>query len=158
MSLGLLVGRFGTFVKETRVSVVEDDKPEAPYPDELNHLREAVGHHLIPLMLLARSDGDFAPREQDVIVAYCVTLARRQGLEVSGSDALVLNDYIAGYRPTLMQLDPALARLARGSHEEVAELVAAARAVVEADGVTRPEEATFLCQLGEDLGNMSSAP
>ena len=53
-----------------------------------------------------------------------------------------------------MQLDLALARLERGHHEEMAALVAAARAVIEADGITRPEETRFLDQLDEEIGRL----
>jgi hypothetical protein len=153
MSLGLLVGRFGSFVRETRASQ-EDSAPPPPFPDGLNHLRDAVGHHLIPLVLIARSDGDFEPRERDVIVTHCITFARNQGLELDGSGPIEFVQYVESYRPSLMQLDPALSRLERGDHDEMAVLVAAARAVIEADGVIRPEEARFLDQLSEEIGRL----
>jgi hypothetical protein len=153
MSLGLLVGRFGSFVRETQAAQ-GDAAPLAPFPDGLNHLRDAVGHHLIPLVLIARSDGDFEQRERDVIVTHCVTLARRQGLELDGSGTVEFVEYVESYRPSLMQLDPALTRLERGDHDEMAALVAAARAVIEADGVIRPEETRFLDQLSEDIGRL----
>jgi hypothetical protein len=153
MSLGLLVGRFGSFVRETRASQ-EDSAPPPPFPDGLNHLRDAVGHHLIPLVLIARSDGDFEPRERDVIVTHCITFARNQGLELDGSGTIEFVQYVESYRPSLMQLDPALSRLERGDHDEMAVLVAAARAVIEADGVIRPEEARFLDQLSEEIGRL----
>jgi uncharacterized membrane protein YebE (DUF533 family) len=155
MSLGLLVGRFGSFVRETHVRQ-GDAAPAPPFPDGLNQLREAVGHHLIPLVLIARSDGEFEQRERDVIVTHCVTFARSRGLELDGSGTIEFVEYIESYRPSLMQLDPALMRLERGNHEEMAALLAAARAVIEADGVVRPEETRFLDQLNEELGRLGA--
>jgi hypothetical protein len=158
MSLGLLVGRFGTFIREThgsleleRDSEAEGASSEGEFPDQLNHARDAVAHHLIPLLLLARADNDFAPQERDVIVAHCITLAGRQGINLVDSQVTVLTDYISDYRPSLIQLDPALHRLARSSHDDVADLFTVAKAVVEADGITRPEEARFLANLSDEL-------
>jgi tellurite resistance protein len=156
MSLGLLVGRFGNFVRETHVPPIESE-PLPPFPDGLNHLREAVGHHLIPLVLIARADGEFERRERDVIVTHCMTFARSRGLEIDGSGTVELVEYIESYRPSLMQLDPALTRLERGSHDEMAALIAAARAVVEADGVIRPEETRLLDELKAELGRLGAA-
>lgn len=156
MSLGLLVGRFGSFVRETHIPQAEA-AAIPPFPDQLNHLREAVGHHLIPLVLIARADGEFEQRERDVIVTHCVTFARRCGLELDGGGTIEFVEYIESYRPSLMQLDPALTRLEHGSRDEMAALVAAARAVIEADGVIRPEETRFLEQLDEELGQLGTA-
>lgn len=150
MSFGLLVGRFGTFVRETHVLVVVDE-PAMPFPDELNQVRHAIAHHLIPLALLARCDGDFAPQERNVIVAHCVTVAGRRGIHMDPPRTAILTDYISEFRPTLMQLDPALARLAESTKAELLELIEAAQAVVDADGMTRDEEKRFLTTLGEEL-------
>jgi len=150
MSFGLLVGRFGTFVRETHVAIVSDEVA-IPFPDELNQIRLAIAHHLIPLTLLARCDGDFAPQERDAIVAHCVTVAARRGVDVDSRRTALFTDYVADYRPSLMQLDQAIARLAESSRAELLELVEAARAVVDADGVTRDEEKRFLLTLGEEL-------
>lgn len=156
MTLGLLVGRFGNFVRENYVPPVQV-APEAEFPDSLNHIREAVGHHLIPLMLIARCDGDFEKNERDVIVTHCVTLARSTGLNLDGADTLAFSDYVSDYRPILSQLDPALSRLSRGKHEDIISLVQAARAVVEADGTTRPEELRLLDELNEELARLKAA-
>jgi len=155
MTLGLLVGRFGTFVRETHVPPA-DAAPVAAFPDSLNHLRDAVGHHLIPLVLVARSDSDFDQRERDVIVTHCVIMARRRGLELDGPGTIEFVEYIDAYRPTLAQLDPALKRLEHGHHDELAALVAAVRAVIEADGATRPEEIRLLDELNEELGRLGA--
>jgi len=153
MTLGLLVGRFGNYVRENYVPPVQQPAKE-DFPDALIHLREATGHHLIPLVLIARADGEFAQSERDVIVTHCVTFARSRGIEVDGNETLAFSDYIFDFHPTLMQLDPALHRLSRGEHAEVVALVGAARAVVEADGVTRPEETRLLAELADELGKL----
>lgn len=162
MSLGLLVDRFGAFIRDSHngAGVNRSAGVEIPhepdFPDELSHLREAVSHHLIPLLLLARADGDFAEQERDVIVAHCTTVATRKGLEMGGNHTIVLTEYVATFRPSLMQLDPALKMLSRSPHEEMGQLVTAAHAVVEADGIVRPEEKQFLIELGEDLAKLST--
>jgi hypothetical protein len=155
MTLGLLVGRFGNFVRETHVPQA-DSPPVSPFPDSLNHLRDTVGHHLIPLVLIARSDGEFERRERDTVITHCVTFARARGLELDGTGTVEFAEYVESYRPSLMQLDPALKRLEHGSHDELAALVAAARAVIEADGVIRPEETRFLDQLNEELERLGA--
>jgi tellurite resistance protein len=77
-------------------------------------------------------------------------------VEFDGSDTLEFVEYIESYRPSLMQLDPALMLLERGSHDEMAALLAAARAVIEADGVIRPEETKFLDELKEELARFAA--
>jgi tellurite resistance protein len=156
MSLGLLVGRFGNYVRETYVPPVQA-LPEEDFPDSLNHVREAAGHHLIPLILIAHADGDFAPSERDVIVTHCVTLAQSRGLEINGKDTLAFSDYVQDFRPTLVQLEPALHRLSHSPHEEIVLLIDAARAVVQADGVTRPEETRLLQEMSEELARLKAA-
>lgn len=156
MSLGLLVVRFGRYVRENYAPPVQEAH-EPDFPDSLNHLRDAAGHHLIPLILIARSDGNFDPSERDVIVTHCVTFARSRGLELDGNDTLAFSDYVWTYRPSLLQLDPALHRLSHGSHDEIIALFEAARAVVEADGITRPEEVRLLEELSEEIGKLKFA-
>ena len=164
MTLGLLVGRFGTLIREMHGSLeLERDcaagntLSEGEFPDQLNHVRDAVAHHLIPLLLLARADNEFAPQERDVIVEHCITLAGRQGINLAGPQVTALTDYIAVYRPSLMQLDPALHRLAHSSHDDVEDLFIVAKAVVEADGITQAAEVKFLASLSDELATLKTA-
>lgn len=155
MSLGVLVGRFGGFVREQHfppppAPLVQ----EAPFPETLLHLREAVSHHLIPLTLLARADGDYAALEQDAILNHCIALAHEAGIDTDDREVVMLKAYICEYKPSLMQLDPALHRLARCSHGEVASLVRAAQAVVDADGTRREEETRLLEELLLELDGL----
>jgi hypothetical protein len=150
MSLGLLVGQFGTFIRERHVVVMEDG-PALSFPDELNDVRHAIAHHLIPLTLLARCDGDYAPQERDVIVAHCIAVAERKGVAMDSARILLFTQYVTDFRPTLMQLDPAIALLADAAPSEVFELVSAAHAVVDADGIERDEEKRLLVTLGKEL-------
>jgi|SRR5579871_1393174 len=149
--LGLLVGRFGDFVREYHVPP-EQALPQAPFPDTLVHLREHVSHHLIPLVLIARSDpGPLIDEERAVIVTHCLELAKETGLVFSGTEHAVLDDYVADFHPTLAQLEPALHRLGRAGHDEVVSLFKAAQDVVLADGVTSLQEAALLAELEADL-------
>ena len=155
MTLGLLVGRFGTFIRENHTPMPAAP-PESPFPRHLNQLRERVAHHLIPLVLIARSDREFLDSEREVIVKHCLLVASNAGLALDGSERESLDDYVDGFHPTLMQLEPALHRLGRCEHAEVAILLDAAKAVIAADGTVRPEEARLLAELQQDLAALPS--
>src|SRR5262249_8051821 len=133
MTLGLLVGRFGTFVRENHTPH-PSPPPEAPFPPHLNQLREKVAHHLIPLVLIGRSDRAFLACERDVIVRHCVAVASDAGLTLETSEIDAFDSYVDDYHPALMQLEPALHRLGRCSHTELERLLGAAQALVAADG------------------------
>jgi hypothetical protein len=156
MTLGLLVGRFGTFIRENHTPNPAPP-PESPFPPHLNRLREKVAHHLIPLVLIARSDREFLDSERDVIVSHCLSVAGEAGLALDGSETELLDAYVASFHPSLMQLDPALQRLGRCPHGEVAGLLNAAQAVISADGRVTPEEARLLAELQEELAALASA-
>jgi tellurite resistance protein len=155
MSLGLLVGRFGQFVREQHEPSVQEAASETPFPHNLAKLREAVSHHVIPLALLSRADGDFADSEKQAILDHCLALLKQNGTPASDDDRAALQDYIAEFRPSLMQLDPALKRLERERPETVAAMLEAARAVIEADGRLDPAEARLMAELSEELSKLS---
>ncbi len=149
MSLGVLVGRFGQFVRTRHDAPAEDAAPDTAFPADLARLREAVAHHVIPLALLSRADGDFAQSERDAIMAHCLTLL---GDGASEQDRAALQDYIANARPSLMQLDPALTRLEHDSPAAIAAMLAAAEAVMNADGQCDPAEAKLIAEMRAELG------
>lgn len=150
MSLHLFANRLGEFIRENHVSV-EDTSPNVPFPIELQELREAVGHHLIPLLLIARSDRNIAPEECEIIVQHGLDMAARHGIANDEKHSKVLREYVAIFRPARSQLDPAIAYLAHGDHEDFVALIDAAQKVVMCDGVSHPEEAKFLALLREEL-------
>jgi len=151
MALGILVGRFGPFVRERHDPPAVMEGPAPAFSEDLQGLHRAYAHHIIPLSLLSRSDGDAAASEQKVIVDHCLALARTAGLPASAKEAAALTSYVAGFRPTLVQLDPALHRLEHEPKELVSAFLAAVQGVIEADGVTKPEEAHFLANLKEEF-------
>jgi hypothetical protein len=152
---GALVETFGTFVREIHVPP-EAIEAQVGFPRELHDLRDAVGHHLIPLLLLAHTDRNFVPSEFDVIVAHCLGFAERRGVACDGKRAAAFRDYVDTFRPALMQLDPAIDRLCKCEHDEFVCLVEAARKLVAADGVSRPEEVGFLAKLQGELDKLST--
>lgn len=156
MTLGLLVGRFGTFIRENHTPSPAPP-PQSPFPPHLNQLREKVAHHLISLVLIARSDREFLDCERDVIVSHCLSVAGKAGLALDGSERELLDAYVDGFHPTLMQLEPALQRLGRCPHAEVASLLEAAQALISADGKVTPEEARLISELQEELAALASA-
>jgi hypothetical protein len=84
--LGILVETFGNFVREIHIPP-EALEAQVGFPADLHDLREAVGHHLIPLLLLARTDRAFVPSEFDVIVTHCLTFAEQRGVACGGTRA-----------------------------------------------------------------------
>jgi tellurite resistance protein len=152
MSYGSLVQRFGSFVRERHESYSDSVAP-SPFPDALQAEREIISHHLIVLSLLARSDGEFADSEQRAIVAHCLSLLERIGVKPSASDRATLENYVAVFRPSLIQLDPALKRLEKDSPLAIASLLCAARKVMEADGESDPAEVKLLDELRAELAN-----
>jgi hypothetical protein len=150
MSLGLLVGRFGNFLREL------PEPPPAPqsvaaFPDQLERLRDQFGHHIVLLMLLSRSDGEAAIQERQVILDHCLDQAKRAGMPATAAEAAELGDHLRDLRPMLTQLDHAIARLEEGSKEEVIAVVHTAMAVIDADGVRRERELEFLRDLKREL-------
>jgi hypothetical protein len=151
MSFGILVGRFGSFVEEQTNAPVEAPPEEAPFPDDIAHLRDSIGHHLVALTLLARSDGDFADVERTIIVGHCLKQAKKNGISLSDKAESQLETYLVAYTPARTQLMPAIRRLEQDSTDDLIALIRAAQAVIEADGITRPAEARLLTELQDDL-------
>lgn len=150
MSLHLFTNRLGDFIRENHIPA-EGASPEVPFPNELQELRGAVGHHLIPLLLIARSDRDIAPEECEIIVRHGLDIAARHGIVNDEKHSKALREYVATFRPALSQLDAAIAHLAHGDHEDFVALIDAAQNVVMCDGISRPEEAKFLALLRDEL-------
>ncbi len=140
MALGTLIDHFGRFVRERHDALPASESPLPAFPQALAELHRNFGHHLVLLGLLARSDGDYAPAEAAILVGHGLSLATDRG----DATRTALEEYVRSFRPTLVQLDPALRRLAHDPPEQVALFFGAARALIEADGVARPEEARFL--------------
>jgi hypothetical protein len=151
MSLGLLVGRFGAFLEEQPLRPEPPAAAPAPFPADLAPLREVVGHHLLALTLLARADGEFADVERLVILAHCLRQGKKAGIAVTDATRAALAEYLRSYIPARSQLGPALKRLAADSKDDIANLLASAEAVVDADGQTRPAELKLLAELHRDL-------
>lgn len=152
--LGILVETFGNFVREIHIPL-EAIEAQVGFPRELHDLRDAVGHHLIPLLLLARTDRNFVPSEFDVIVDHCLTFAAQRGVACDGIRVAAFREYVDTFRPALIQLDPAIARLCQCEHGEFVCLLEAARKLVAADGVSRPEEVEFLAKLQSQLDKLA---
>jgi tellurite resistance protein len=150
MSLGLLVGRFGNFLLEQPV-VPTEAWPEPSFPGELERLRGQFGHHLVLLMLLSRADGEAALQERQVILDFYLAESRKAGKPATATEAAELGDYLRDLRPTTAQFGPAIRRLEDAEKDEVVALVAAAIAVVDADGARRAREVEFLAELSREL-------
>lgn len=151
MSTGLLVARFGDFVQELAPVSAEPMISEAPFPTALAIIRAELNHHLIPLLLLSRSDADCAVVEREAISSYCVKHLSSSGVTLSTDQHSALMEYLRDFRPTRAQLTPALERLEQEPKPRLVALIEAARAVVDADGERRPYEVKILAEIASDL-------
>ena len=149
MSLGLLVGRFGSFVRDQHDAIAA--APTAQIEEPLAHERQMIAHHMIPLALLARSDGNSDVAEQAAMLDHALAILKMKGETVADADRAALKTYIASLKPSLVQLDPALKRLEHGSPQEMAALLDAARKVMMADGTVDAAEAHLLDELQQEL-------
>jgi hypothetical protein len=141
-----LAGRFGQFVRERHAAPSSSSAPEIDYP-LAQDTRELIAHHLIPLALLARSDGDYAASEQTIMANHAAAILSKSGHALNDTDKAKLGSYIAGFRPTLMQLDPSLHRLDHETTENKIAFLDASRALVNADGKIDPAEARLMDEL-----------
>jgi sulfur relay (sulfurtransferase) complex TusBCD TusD component (DsrE family) len=101
-------------------------------------------------------DGHAAEAEQQVIVDHCVELAKRHGVAVNEADRAALAKYVERFRPSLTQLDPALRRLERDNLDDLADLFAAASAVICADGQVDPAELHLLDEIKEEASRLAA--
>ena len=142
----MFAGRFGQYVRDKHEPRTAQDSSEVPYPLS-QETRDVITHHLIPLALLARADGDIAAAEQKAMLDHAVAMLAKSGHPISDADMNKLKDYIAGFRPALMQLDPALHRLEREDADTKIAFLGAARAVANADGKITDGEGRLLDEL-----------
>jgi len=126
MSLGLLVGRFGSFLLEQPV-VPTEVGPVVAFPDQLERLRGQSGHHIVLLTMLSRADGEAALQERQVILEFCLDRARRAGKPATAKEAAEFGDYLRDLRPSLAQFGPAIRCLEDTEKDEVVALVARRR-------------------------------
>jgi hypothetical protein len=156
MSFGLLVGRLGAFLEQQAPAEREETVPEeeGAFPAPVLRIREELSHHIIPLLMLARCDGEAGDLERAAIVAHCRARLKEEGTVLTSRDERAFGAYLRSYRPTRLQLGLAMKRLTQEPQKEIAALVAAARAVVDADRERRPREAQFLAELADDLDTL----
>ena len=125
--------------------------PPKPVPKGLARVYESFGHHLVILMLVACADDEVAAVERDVILRYCQDRVRQSGSEFTPGEMSTLEEFLRDYHPSLAQIIAAIHQLKFEAKSDIAELIAGAHAVVEADGVVRAQEALYLGSLRRDL-------
>jgi tellurite resistance protein len=149
MSLGLLVGRFGSFVRDQHDEMAS--APAAPIEEPLAHERQMIAHHMIPLALLSRADGNSDVAEQAAMLDHAVAVLKMKGEAVPDADLAALKAYIAAMKPSLVQLDAALHRLEKETPQEITALLDAAKKVMMADGNLDPAETHLLDEMQHEL-------
>ena len=146
MSFVSVIGRFGTFVRSL-YSPSAQAGPDVPFPFQLESSRAVVEHHLVPLVIVGRSDHELLKSERDVIVDHCRAILRRRDKLLSASEISVLEDFIDHFSPNPSQLDAALRKFEAEGQDEFIGLLAAADRVILADDVVREEERNQLAEI-----------
>src|SRR5262245_51577885 len=148
-SLAVLVDELVTYLRDQHEPQDESER-NAP-PAGLARVFDTFSHHLVALTLVARSDDKAVAKEREVTFRHCKSRARTAGLEMSRDEDEALNDYLRDLKPTIQQVSLMLDRLKHDTKAEILGLVAAAHAVVEADGVVRLQEVCYLASLQHAL-------
>jgi hypothetical protein len=152
MSLAVLVRRFGDLlIDQAPAATSQNPASYEVFPEDLTRLRGALNHHLIPLLTLARCDGEFAAAERDAVMTYCLAYLGDIGMKPTPDERAALDAYLRAFKPIRPQLAPALKRLEAESAMRIADLIAAAQAVVDADGVRRAYEVKILGEIANEL-------
>ena len=149
LSLAILVAGLAEFLREQQK--LQNTIVPGPFPDVVARVFEMSGHHIVALVLVAQSDDEVVATERQTIVRHCAVRAQKAGLELSAMESDALYDYLRGFRPNLLQFISAMEPLKHDTKDEIADLIAASREVVEADGVVRLQEALYLTSLERDL-------
>jgi len=149
MTLGLLVGRFGNFVREQHDVMASEPASEIHEP--LAHERALIAPHMITLALLAKSDGNSDVAEQAAMLDHALAVLQMKGDVVNDADKPALKLYVASMRPSLVQLDPALKMLEQETPQAIAALLDAAKKVMMADGTADAAEAHLLDEMQKEL-------
>lgn len=152
MSFELVIDRFGTFVRRFYSSGTAG--PEVPFPFQLEPVRATIEHHLVPLVLVGRSDHELLRAERDVIVDHCRARLRRQDKVLSASEIAALEGYIDRFAPNLPQLDDALRKIEANGQDELTDLLMALDRVILADDVVRSEEQSQLAEIKKLLDQL----
>lgn len=153
MSFGSVISRFGAFVRNIQ-SPPDTAGPEVPFPVQLEPVRATVEHHLVPLIIVGRSDHELLESERDVIVDHCRARLRRRDKLLSATEISTLEDYIEHFAPNASQLDAALRKLEAGGQDELTELLQAADRVILADDKVRAEEQSQLSEIKAQLDQL----
>jgi len=70
---------------------------------------------------------------------------------MTADEDTALGEYLRHFRPTMQQLTPMLERLKHDTKAEIAGLIAAAHALVKADGTVSLQEVAYLASLQRAL-------
>ena len=112
---------------------------------------DSFSHHLVALALLARSDDKVAAQEREVFLRHCKIRVLPAGFEMTPAEDDALKDYLRHFLPMLKQLISALDQLKYDTKADIAGLICAAHALVEADGAVCMQEVAYLASLQHAL-------
>ena len=148
-ALPAFVERFTIFLRGQ--PHVEPVAPIAAAPEDLAPVLDALGHHIVVLTLVARSDNNILDKEREVIFRYCIQRAGEIGRPLTAGGKQALKEYLGGFYPPLALLEDALERLKYDNKASLEALLEAAHDVIGADHVYRVDEVSFLLSVRHDL-------
>jgi WYL domain len=123
----------------------------------LDRIRRNFSHHMMLLGQLGLADGDFAPREREVVLDHCLHLTAEAGAAATPDEEEALSRYLETFRPTKLFVDRAVARAETDPHRRLVALFDAAEDLIDADGVRHAAEIEFLGRLKRELKDVRSA-
>lgn len=152
MTMGLLVVHFADLVRMRRGPVAEDRAPAGPddFSPALRRLRGRLAHHLIPLALMARADGEFAAAEREIIVAHCANIAA-----LTPDERAMIDDYLCKSQPSLVQMEHALRHLDAEDAHNIEALIDTVERLIACDGRIDPGELRLLEHMRRELAALS---
>ncbi len=156
MSFEAVISSFRAFVRSFYPRA-KPEGPEVPFPFRLEAVRAAIEHHLVPLIIVARSDRELLTSERDVIVDHCrLILRQHRDRLLSAAEIAELEEYVERFSPNLSQLDAALHKFETEGRDEFANLLATADRVITADDIVREEERKQLAEIKKQFEQVAA--
>lgn len=113
------------------------------------HVVRSQGVHL--LWCFANADGDFDPRELDVIIDYCEQCCLEKNLHLSESDRADLAKYIKSLRPTSHTVDKSISDMGRANNTSLNRFLKYCVLIAKADGHIHPDEITAINTISNEI-------
>lgn len=128
-------------------AMADDGDAESDWP----RIRALIKPHATLLSALSISDGAMSDREIAIAVEHCATLSEISDDDFAAAHIPKIQAYIRRLRPTQDSLLAACHEIAKSGPAEITDLLIAALALIDVDGVRDPEEIAMIDKLSMEL-------